>query len=199
MTSGLETNHHHHHHHHHHQSRNRVGRWGTTDDFATSFLHSPPPPVLHCPLGLAELQACPLPDSLETKRHFISHLFRSVWTLSSEFSLSKVVSWLVDRGYSDFSAFSVPEPRSGTTVGQSIQLFLRADTLTSPSHSTLCLRRVARARFLSNTTRFPMVRSKSVTRRTVSDGVSGPLKVVRCGHSLVTMISSIGDRAKWLT
>ena len=29
----------HHHHHHHHQSLNREGRWGTTDDFATSFLH----------------------------------------------------------------------------------------------------------------------------------------------------------------
>ena len=27
------------HHHHHHQSLNREGRWGTTDDFATTFLH----------------------------------------------------------------------------------------------------------------------------------------------------------------
>ena len=27
------------HHHHHHQSLNREGRRGTTDDFATSFLH----------------------------------------------------------------------------------------------------------------------------------------------------------------
>ena len=27
------------HHYHHHQSLNREGRWGTTDDFATSFLH----------------------------------------------------------------------------------------------------------------------------------------------------------------
>ena len=26
-------------HHHHHQSPNREGRWGTTDDFGTSFLH----------------------------------------------------------------------------------------------------------------------------------------------------------------
>ena len=26
-------------HHHHHQSLKRKGRWGTTDDFATSFLH----------------------------------------------------------------------------------------------------------------------------------------------------------------
>ena len=26
-------------HHHHHQSRNREGRWGTTDNFATGFLH----------------------------------------------------------------------------------------------------------------------------------------------------------------
>ena len=30
---------HHHHHHHHHHSLNCEGRWGTTDDFATSFLH----------------------------------------------------------------------------------------------------------------------------------------------------------------
>ena len=49
-----------HHHHHHHQSFNREGRWGTTDDFATSF--SIFSPVLHCPLRLGELQACPLPD-----------------------------------------------------------------------------------------------------------------------------------------
>ena len=27
--------------HHHHQSLNHEGRWGTTDDFATSFLHFP--------------------------------------------------------------------------------------------------------------------------------------------------------------
>ena len=27
------------HHHHYHQSLNRGGRWGTTDQFATSFLH----------------------------------------------------------------------------------------------------------------------------------------------------------------
>ena len=29
------------HHHHCHLSLNREGRWGTTDDFATSFLHFP--------------------------------------------------------------------------------------------------------------------------------------------------------------
>ena len=28
-----------HHHHYHHQSLNREGRWGTTNDLATSFLH----------------------------------------------------------------------------------------------------------------------------------------------------------------
>ena len=28
-----------HHHYHHHLSLNREGRWDTTDDFATSFLH----------------------------------------------------------------------------------------------------------------------------------------------------------------
>ena len=47
-------------HHHHHLSLNREGRWGTTDDFANSFLQFSP--VLHCPLGPAELQACPCPD-----------------------------------------------------------------------------------------------------------------------------------------
>ena len=47
-------------HHHHHQSLNREGRWGTTDNFATSFLYFFS--VLHCPLGLAELQAYPFPD-----------------------------------------------------------------------------------------------------------------------------------------
>ena len=30
-----------HHYHHHHLSLNREGRWGTTDDFQTSFLHFP--------------------------------------------------------------------------------------------------------------------------------------------------------------
>ena len=29
----------HHNHNHHQQFLNREGRWGTTDDFATSFLH----------------------------------------------------------------------------------------------------------------------------------------------------------------
>ena len=47
-------------HHHHHLPLNHEGRWGTTDDFATSFLHFFP--VLHCPLGLGELQACPFPN-----------------------------------------------------------------------------------------------------------------------------------------
>ena len=45
---------------HYHLSLNHEGRWGTTDDLATSFLHFFP--VLHCPLGLGELQACPFPD-----------------------------------------------------------------------------------------------------------------------------------------
>ena len=34
-----------HHHHHHHQSLNREGRWGTTDDFVTSFLLFPCSPL----------------------------------------------------------------------------------------------------------------------------------------------------------
>ena len=43
-----------------HLSLNRECRWGITDDFATSFLNFFP--VLHCPLGLGELQAHPFPD-----------------------------------------------------------------------------------------------------------------------------------------
>ena len=39
MGIGLRVHHHHHHHHHHHQFLNRDRRWGTVDDFATSFLH----------------------------------------------------------------------------------------------------------------------------------------------------------------
>ena len=31
--------------HHHHQSLNGEGRWGTTDEFATSFLHFPRSPL----------------------------------------------------------------------------------------------------------------------------------------------------------
>ena len=42
-----------------HLSLNREGRWCTTDDFATSFLHFP---VLHCVLGLGELHACAFPE-----------------------------------------------------------------------------------------------------------------------------------------
>ena len=44
-----------------HLSLTREGRWCTTHDFTNSFVHfffS----VLHCPGGLGELQACPLPD-----------------------------------------------------------------------------------------------------------------------------------------
>ena len=33
------SHHHHHHHHHHHLSLNHEDRWGTTDDFTTSFLY----------------------------------------------------------------------------------------------------------------------------------------------------------------
>ena len=41
------------------QSLNREGHRGTTDDFATSFLHFS---LFFTVLGLAELQACPFPD-----------------------------------------------------------------------------------------------------------------------------------------
>ena len=45
---------------HLHLSFNREGRLSITDDFTTSFLHFSP--VLYCPLGLGEHQACPFPD-----------------------------------------------------------------------------------------------------------------------------------------
>ena len=47
-------------HNHHHQSLNFEGRWGTTDDFATSFLHFSLFSTALC--GLGELQACPFPN-----------------------------------------------------------------------------------------------------------------------------------------
>ena len=37
-------------HHHHHLSLNHEGRWGTTDDFATSFLHLSPFSTALCDL-----------------------------------------------------------------------------------------------------------------------------------------------------
>ena len=46
----------------HHQSLNREGRWGTTDDFTTSFLYFSL--FSTAPLGLGELQACPCPDDV---------------------------------------------------------------------------------------------------------------------------------------
>ena len=52
---------------HLHQPLTTGGRWGTTDDFTTSFLHSC---VLHCSLGLGEI--CPVffPLSLCLARWF---------------------------------------------------------------------------------------------------------------------------------
>ena len=42
-----------------HLSINQEGHWGTTDDSQpVSSIFT----VLHCPLGLSELQTCPLPD-----------------------------------------------------------------------------------------------------------------------------------------
>ena len=46
-----------HHYHHHHQFLNSKGRWGTTDDFATSFLHFP----------LFSTALTDLPNSTQTK------------------------------------------------------------------------------------------------------------------------------------
>ena len=45
------------HHHHYHQSLNREGRWGTTDNFATSFLN-----LFLFSTALWDLANCPFPD-----------------------------------------------------------------------------------------------------------------------------------------
>ena len=57
------------HHQHHHQSLNREGRWGTTDDFATTFLHFslfstdlwdlPNSRPVHCLMLSSHLFLCP--------------------------------------------------------------------------------------------------------------------------------------------
>ena len=48
------------HHHHHHLSLSREGRWCTTDDFTTSFLHFP---LFSTALwDFVKPQACPFPD-----------------------------------------------------------------------------------------------------------------------------------------
>ena len=57
------------HHHHHHQSLNCKGRWGITDDFATSFLHFslfstalwdlPNSRPVHCLMLSSHLFLCP--------------------------------------------------------------------------------------------------------------------------------------------
>ena len=49
----------HSHHHHHHQSHNREGSRAPQIILQPVFSSFP---VLHCPLGLAELQVCPFPD-----------------------------------------------------------------------------------------------------------------------------------------
>ena len=67
------SDHHHHHRHYHHLSLNREGRWGTTGDFTTSFLHfclfstapwdlSSSGTVHSLMLSSHELQACPFSD-----------------------------------------------------------------------------------------------------------------------------------------
>ena len=54
-----------HHHHHHHQSLNFEGRWGTTYDFATSFLHFlySPLPSGTCQPPCLSIPWCCLPTS----------------------------------------------------------------------------------------------------------------------------------------
>ena len=59
-------------HHHHHLSLNREGRWGTTDDFNTSFLH----------FSLFSTALCYLANSRPVHSLILSsHLFLCVMTL----------------------------------------------------------------------------------------------------------------------
>ena len=66
------------HHHHHHQFLNREGRWGTTDDFATSFLHFP----------LFSTALWDLPNSRPVHSQMLSsHLFLSLPCLLRPFTV----------------------------------------------------------------------------------------------------------------
>ena len=68
----------HYHHHHHHLSLNREGRWGTTDDFANSFLQS----------SLLSTALCDLANSrLVHSLMLSSHLFLCLPCLLSPFTV----------------------------------------------------------------------------------------------------------------
>ena len=51
-------------HNHHHLSLTREGRWGTTDDFATSFLHFPCSPLLSGTWRIPDLSCLPTSSSV---------------------------------------------------------------------------------------------------------------------------------------
>ena len=73
-----EDHHHHHHHHHHHLPLNREGRWGTTDDFATSFL----------PFSLFSTALWDLPNSRPVHSLMLSsHLFLCLSCLLPSFTV----------------------------------------------------------------------------------------------------------------
>ena len=122
-----------HHHHHHHQSLNREGRWGTTDDFATSFLQFslvssalwdlPDSRPVHSLMLSSHLFLClpcllppftvpckmvlPRPDEQKTCLHYCClHLFMLVGT-----SCGPIACWILAQTFS-FVTWSLFEVRS---------------------------------------------------------------------------------------
>ena len=67
------------HHHHHHQSLNREGRWGTTGDFATSFLH----------FSLFSTALWDLPNTRPVHSLMSSHLFLCLFFFPLSLCLAK--------------------------------------------------------------------------------------------------------------
>ena len=83
----LSLHHHHHHHHRRHLSLTaRVVGAPQMISLPVSFIF----PVLHCPLGLGELQACPFPDVV-----FNDDLLR-LWLKSVQYDLQNDFAWVTD-------------------------------------------------------------------------------------------------------
>ena len=107
-------------HHHHHQSLNCKGWWGTTDDFATSFLHfslfstalldlpdSRPvqslmlsshlflcPPCLHPPFTVPCKMVLARPDERETWPY---HCSLRLFTIVRRYSCGPIACWILAR------------------------------------------------------------------------------------------------------
>ena len=120
------------HHHHHHQSLNREGRWGTTDDFATSFLHFllfstafwdlPNSRPVHSLMLSSHLFLCPpcllpsftvpckmvlaRPDERETWPY---HCSLRLFTMVRRSSCGPIVCWILARTHHAMTTISKPQ------------------------------------------------------------------------------------------